>query len=502
MSQLLKQRIRIDSIGEQFIGTTCVVAGWVVTARWQAQRTFIKLSDSAKSKLAPLQIVCQQDTLEKASYFEPLAQITAGTSIVFKGQIIKSPAKGQLIEMQADEFFIFGKVLDPTGYPLAKGTWTPEALRQTPHLECHSLYKASIYSIRSVLMRSTELFFELTGYGKRDMPLITFSECEGGCQPMQMTLTLTSGKVCDIPVTDKCMVDFKKDFFGKKAYATVSAQLELETQLPLGDSYTVTRAVRGEPSMTTKHLTEFTMIELEKVFSVDATDIMKISEEYIKFCIEFTLRECAKEFEYISHFYAGDKTDKDAYHTKRVSTLLDYIKTPFVRITHAQAVEMMLAEKQDTFSVIPCYYEDLCTEHEKWIVRNFKKPVIVTRFPKAVKAFYMPVISETQQESHGVEHVDSFDILVPGVGELVGGSQRIHNASELKARIAELGLDPKPLDFYISLRETGTIPHGGMGIGFERLIKFFIGVDEEGSDKISVKDCVPFPRFIGCGKDA
>jgi asparaginyl-tRNA synthetase len=258
--------------------------------------------------------------------------------------------------------------------------------------------------------------------------------------------------------------------------------MELETQLPLGDVWTVTRAVRGEPSQTSKHLCEFSMIEFEKRFSSSAEDIIQMSEKCIKHCIQYTLSTCVRELSLLE-----TKLGKPI-----VSKLEKYLHTPFVRITHAKAVEMIHQQKE-LFNVIPSYADDLSSEHEKFIVDHFQLPVVVQKYPKLVKAFYMPVVKETLDESHGVEHVDSFDILVPEIGELVGGSQRIHDADQLIDRIRELGLDEKPLEFYIELRRIGTIPHGGMGMGFERLVRFVTGVD-------SVKDCVPFPRYMGCGK--
>ncbi|NBX74984.1 MAG: asparagine--tRNA ligase [Proteobacteria bacterium] len=457
-----------------------VVSGWILTARWQKKVIFIKLSDCHRSKLNPLQVVC-----DKQIFGDSLDHLSAGCSLLVKGKIVKSPGKGQEFELVASEIYVYGNVADPASYPLAKADLPFESMRLLPHLECHTPEKASVYLIRSVLMESLEEFFKLNNYTKTDMPLITFSECEGGCQPMQATLLLTSGKMTDIPQkAGSNDVDFSKDFFGSKSSLTVSAQMELETQLPLGNVWTVTRAIRGEPSQTTKHLCEFTMIELEKAFSSSAQDIIQISESCIKYCIEQALKKCDPQLTFLEN-----KLGKSIK-----SDLTKYLTEPFVRITHAQAVEM-IQKNPEKFLTVPTFSDDLSSEHEKYIVDHYQLPVVVCKYPKAVKAFYMPVVSETLEESHGVEHVDSFDILVPGTGELVGGSQRIDSESELMERINELGIDPKPLEFYINLRRTGSIPHGGMGMGFERLVKFVTGVD-------SVKDCVAFPRFVGCNKSA
>lgn len=484
VQQLLKERKSLDNVNANwttFQNESVVVCGWILTARWQKTLVFMKLTDSHKSKLNPVQVVC-----DKKQFGESLEYLSAGSSLMVKGKIVNSPGKGQPFEILADEVYILGKVSNPSSYPLAKADLPIESLRTIPHLECHTPEKAAIYSIRSELMRALEEFFNKNDYTKVDMPLITFSECEGGCQPMQATLFLTSGKLSDVPLktgtTGTNDIDFSKDFFGSKSCLTVSAQMELETQLPLGNVWTVTRAIRGEPSQTTKHLCEFSMIELEKAFSVSADDIIEISEKCIKFCIKHVLETCNAQLTFLEQ-----KLGKNVKQELQI-----YLITPFVRITHAQAVEM-IQDHADRFTSVPTFADDLSSEHEKYIVDYYQLPVVVKKYPKAVKAFYMPVVQETLEESHGVEHVDSFDILVPGTGELVGGSQRIDNEADLVARIKELNLDQAPLDFYVELRRTGSVPHGGMGMGFERLVKFITGVD-------SVKDCVQFPRFVGCNK--
>lgn len=498
LDELLGQIVELDTIDDSFIGKTITIAGWVHTARWQKKLIFVKLSDSTESKMEPFQIIFQQS--QDPMYFDELTKVARGAGLVIKGKIVASPASGQKLEMQGKQYYVTGHVTDPEHYPLAGSASTNiELLRSLSHLECHSQHKSAIYKIRSSLMKATELFFESKRYTKVDMPLITFSECEGGCQPMQATLLLTENSKSKIPtktqitksmdglstiVTETDIVDFSKDFFETKASLTVSAQLELETQLPLGNVWTVTRAIRGEPSQTTRHLCEFSMIEIEKKFSRSAKDIMDISEEFIKFSLKYVIENCPKQLAFL----------KDISHKTKLEK---YISDPFVRITHAQAVEMMLQDVKDskvTFQSLPAYDEDMGSEHERYLVDiKYSHPVIVMRYPKAVKAFYMPVLEETLEESHGVEHVDSFDILVPDVGELVGGSQRIYKLEELESRIDELRLDKEPLQFYIDLRKYGSCPHGGCGIGFERLVKFATGAD-------SVKDCVPFPKYLGCGK--
>lgn len=476
------QPIPIDRLDKSLVGKTVIVWGWVRTSRHQKNIGFVKMFDSATSEV---QVVIDY----KSKKFSDITrQIQTGWTIEVSGVFKDSPGPGQPFEINADKIEVFGDVGDQATYPMAKTDHTMEYLRQHPQLECRDLKKATIYSLRSEIMKLTHEFYHDQGFHEAVMPLITFSECEGGCQPMQCTLLLSDKKHSSVPrvtqqskdgiKTEVDEIDFSKDFFGSRAFLTVSGQLELETQLPLGPVYTITTAVRGEPSMTTKHLCEFRMLEIE-MLSRSSNDIINVTERYIKHILSTLLAGYGPQLKYLeSVFEQGlvEKLDKCA-------------KTPFVRTTHAECVTILLHQQEKVFDILPSYSEDLETEHERYLVDvHFKSPVVVTRYPKKIKAFYMPVIQESEDESHGVEHVDCFDILVPGLGELVGGSQRIHKLDELEHRINELGLDRVALEFYIDLRRKGTIPHGGMGLGIERLVKYITGAP-------SVRDCVPFPRF-------
>jgi asparaginyl-tRNA synthetase len=477
----------IISISSESIGTTITICGWVETARFSKKTAFIKLYDSWKTHLEPIQIVFQIVPVES----DELLKLTTGDSIKITGQVVKSPKEGQQIELHATSYQILGKVYDPSTYPIAKTDLTLTHLRKFPHLECQSVTKSAIYGIRHTLKHAIELFFEQKGFTKTDMPLITFSECEGGCDPLQVTLHLTSGKTDMIPVIQKSTeIDFREDFFAKKAFLTVSGQLELETHQFLGPVYTETRAVRGEPSDTTKHLGEFTMIEMEIPFIESAKDVSSVSEQLIQFCIKYVLEDkyCSKALDLLAK--------KQEIPIKKLLT--DYSEKPFQTITHRGAVSLlkkMVEEKKVEFTKMPAYDEDMGTEHERFLADvHFAHPVIITQYPKDVKSFYMPVIDKfTTPEGKVIEVVDCFDIIVPGVGELVGGSARIHKYEELIERITSAGMDIDPLQFYVDLRKCGSVPHGGMGMGFERLIKFITCVD-------SVRDCVAYPRYYKSGK--
>lgn len=481
MSLSKRERIWIKNIDDSMIGKELTIFGWVMTCHAHRNVAFVWLADDTSSRLKPIQAVFD---LKKRSDFSEIRSVTKGWSIGLRGKIVKSIGSQQSFEIQVSEYEIFGKVSDPSTYEMAKDDYPLEYLRGIPHMECHSTLKSAIYSVRGALMEATELFFTNEHFKKVDMPLITMSQCEGGANPAQVTNFLKSQMLGDVPTKkDSTEIDFTKDFSGCANYLTVSAQLELETQLPLGNVWTETRATRFEPSMSTKHLACFSMIEAELSFIDSANDLINITEKAIKFCIQYVLDRCNGELEYI---------EKQLGKPDHITKLNEYVKTPFIRITHADAVTMMLSEPTDTFLVLPKYDEDLSTEHENWLTEKYKLPVFVSKYPKKVKSFYMPVVTESEEESHGVEHVDSYDLLVPDVGELVGGSRRIHDLAELEMRISELGLDRKPLEFYISLRKDGTVPHGGWGWGHERFVKLLAGVG-------SVKDCVPFPYYVGCG---
>lgn len=486
----------IISITSEDIDKQITVKGWVDTARFSAKTAFLKIYDSWRSHLAPLQIVFDLTKLTSEQKTD-LTKITSSCSISVTGTLVSSPKPAQPFELQGTSFKIIGFVTDPATFPIAKADLSMEHLRCHPHLECFSQSKSAIYGIRSLLLEAFEKFFREHEFTKTDMPLITFSECEGGCQPMQATLLLTSGDVSDIPVLDKSSkvdfskVDFSKDFFGSKASLTVSSQLELETHLPLGKVWTMTRAVRGEPSATTRHLAEFSMLEIELPFIESAQDVFQMSEKLIIKSIEYVLSDKygSIALEMLSKKFSVDIKQK----------LTDYISKPFEIITHRDAVTLLLELEKDgkvSFEKSPDYSDDMTTEHERYLTDvYFKHPVIITQYPKEVKAFYMPVVGSFTSPTSGkqVDYVDCFDILVPGVGELVGGSARIDEYSELVERIDELGLEKKPLEFYSDLRKYGSVKHGGMGMGFERLIKFITFAD-------SVKDCVAFPRFFRSGK--
>lgn len=475
----MSKYVSISSISSSLVGQSIQLKGWIDSIRFSKKTIFVKLYDSWRSHLIPFQIVFDLTKFSEEQKLN-LSKLSASCSICVSGILIESPKAAQPFELQASEFKIYGLISDPATFPIAKIDLSLEYLRTYPSIECLSLTKSVIYGIRSIILQSIEKFFEKEEFTKTDMPLITFSECEGGCQPLQVTQYFSSGELKDIT-----KIDFSKDFFGRKAFITVSSQLELETQLPLGKVWTMTRAVRGEPSLTSRHLAEFSMLEFEIPFIESAKDVRDITEKLIQNIISYVLDDKYGKLalEYLSKKHSLPIIEK----------LTGFIKKPFDVISHRDAVSLLLKqqiEKKITFVKSPEYSDDLGTEHERYLADvYFAHPVIVTEYPKNVKAFYMPV-SGTFEAPDGkhIEYVDCFDILVPGIGELVGGSARIHELDELEKRIYDIGLSPQPLEFYTLIRKYGTQKHGGMGLGLERLVNLITCAG-------SVRDCVAYPRF-------
>lgn len=488
------EKIRIADITESLIGTDIVVCGWVESKRFYSKKlAFFDVYDCATSHLTPLQIVCGEQTIcsgtigGQSDNVENIERIHSGSSIIACGKIVAPGKKStQKFEMKVEAIHLIGGVDDTENIPIYHHTKIPlDSLYLThAHIEGYHQYKACVYKIREIVIRAMREYFVSQNFIEVSLPTLTKSECESGCQPGRVTSAPLA------PLTQSA-AQFP-ELMGCNTYLTVSAQLHLETQRHLGNTYTITRAMRFEPSQTKRHLIEFDMLEFEEWFIDSSYYISNRSEELIKYVLKCVLCNCNDQLKFLESYYRESETfGTDLSKEPLRTTLKRYLAEPFVRISHADVVTMIKQEKTHKFEKILDYGDDLGSEHEKYICSKFDVPVIVKKYPKAVKAFYMPVIEETEDESHGVEHVDSFDILVQGI-ELVGGSKRIHDESELVSRIKEIGLDQEPLEFYIDLRRKGTAPHGGMGLGIERLVMIATGAP-------GVKHCRPFPRFPGCG---
>ncbi len=457
-------RTLISTLTEKDLNKTVTINGWIRTVRDQKQFSFINVYDG--STITGLQVVADQKNV--ADYDTIISQLTIGTAISVTGALVKSPGKEQSVELQAQAITIIG-TCPGEEYPLQKKRHSFEFLREIAHLRPRTNTFGAVTRIRNALAYATHKFFQERSFLYIMTPLITASDCEGAGQMFQVT-TL---KLDQLPKTPAGAVDFSKDFFAKPAYLTVSGQLNLETYCcALGNVYTFGPTFRAENSNTTRHLAEFWMIEPEIAFA-DIYDDMDLAESYLKYVLNHVLITCESDMKFFNEFI-----DKQV-----IQRLEHIIQNPFERITYTQAVEILLkATKKFTYSV--SWGCDLQSEHERYLTEEyFKKPTIVTGYPKDIKSFYM------RQNDDG-KTVAAMDILVPGIGEIIGGSQREERLEFLEKRLSELMLNKQDYWWYLELRKYGTMPHAGFGVGFERLVQFATGME-------NIRDVIPFPRYPG-----
>ncbi|MDE6094580.1 MAG: asparagine--tRNA ligase [Muribaculaceae bacterium] len=445
------------SEGAALAGTKVDVKGWVRTRRGNKNVQFVALNDG--STINNLQIVFD---LSKFSDSE-LKPITTGSSIHVQGELVASQGAGQSVEVQAEELEVYGTA--PGDYPLQKKGHTLEFLREKAHLRPRTNTFGAILRIRHALAFAIHKFFNDKGFYYFHTPLITASDCEGAGAQFQVT-TLP---LADLPKDEEGRVDYSQDFFGKLASLTVSGQLEGELgATALGLIYTFGPTFRAENSNTPRHLSEFWMIEPEMAF-YEIADNMDLAEEFIKYCISYALEHCADDIRFLN-----DHFDKEL-----IDRLKFVIDNDFVRLPYTEGVKI-LEESGKKFE-FPVYWGvDLASEHERFLVEeHFKKPVILTDYPKEIKAFYMKLNDDGKT-------VRAMDVLFPKIGEIIGGSQREENLEKLQKRVDELGLTG--MDWYMDTRRYGTVPHSGFGLGFERLVLFVTGMQ-------NIRDVIPFPRY-------
>ena len=457
------KRIRISELltsGDQLVGTKVDVKGWVRTRRGNKNVQFVALNDG--STIKNVQIVFDLATFTE----EQLKPITTGASIHVQGELVASQGKGQSVEVLAQELEIYGTA-SVEDYPLQKKGHTLEFLREKAHLRpCTNTFGA-VLRIRHALAFAVHKFFNDKGFYYFHTPLITASDCEGAGAMFQVT-TLD---VENPPRTEDGKVDYTQDFFGKQASLTVSGQLEGELgATALGCIYTFGPTFRAENSNTPRHLSEFWMIEPEMSF-YEIADNMDLAEEFIKYCISYALEHCADDIQFLN-----DMFDKEL-----IERLHFVINNDFVRLSYTEGIKI-LEESGKKFE-FPVYWGvDLASEHERYLVeQHFKKPVILTDYPKEIKAFYMKLNDDGKT-------VRAMDVLFPKIGEIIGGSQREESYDKLVARIEELNIPMKDMWWYLDTRRFGTVPHSGFGLGFERLILFVTGMQ-------NIRDVIPFPRY-------
>jgi len=445
------------------LGQEHTVKGWIKTVRSQKNLTFIEVNDG--SSFGNLQVIVEAGLqgLEKI-----LPNIATGASIAVTGVIAESPGQNQALELHANTIKILGTA-EAEGYPLQKKRHSFEFLRTIAHLRPRTNTFGAVARVRNALAFATHSFFQQRGFLYINPPIISTSDCEGAGEMFRVT-TLD---LKNVPTTPDGQVDFSKDFFGTPTFLTVSGQLNAEAYAcALSDVYSFGPTFRAEKSNTARHLAEFWMIEPEMAFA-ELEDNMECAESFIKYVIKFVLENCADDMKFFNEFIDPGVIDR----------LQKVVQTPFERATYTYAVRV-LQKSGKKFEFPVEWGQDLQSEHERYLTEEFfQKPVILTDYPRKIKAFYM-------RDNHDGKTVAAMDVLVPKIGEITGGSQREERLDILEQKIREFGLDPKPYWWYLELRKYGSVPHSGFGTGFERLIRFVTGLD-------NIRDVIPFPRFPG-----
>lgn len=447
---------------EEFKDSKVQVSGWVRTIRVSKNFGFIELNDGTFFK--NLQIVIEQDKLEN---FTAVSKLNVGAAITVSGDFVLTPEAKQPFELKADNVIIDG---DSTpDYPLQKKRHSFEFLRTQAHLRPRTNTFSAVFRIRSLIAYAIHRFFQERGFVYVHTPIITASDCEGAGEMFKVT-TLD---LDNIPKKEDNTVDYSKDFFSKPANLTVSGQLNVETYcMAFKNVYTFGPTFRAENSNTTRHAAEFWMIEPEIAFA-DLKDDMALAEDMLKYIINYCLENAPEEMEFFGKFI-----DKEL-----MERLNNVINNDFAHVTYTEAIEI-LRKNKDKFEYPVEWGCDLQTEHERYLTEEvFKRPVFVTDYPKEIKAFYMKLNDDKKT-------VAAMDLLVPGIGEIIGGSQREERYDVLLQRMNELGLNPDDYKFYLDLRKYGTNKHAGFGLGFERAVMYITGMG-------NIRDVLPFPRTVG-----
>ena len=460
MKEILRTKVR-DLLNMK-AGQEVLAKGWVRTKRGNKEIVFVALNDG--STIKNIQIVIDKN----ADTETILPKITTGACIGVKGNLVESVGSGQAVEIHADEITLYGPC-DPVRYPLQKKDTSLEYLRTVAHMRPRTNTFGAILRLRSQMAYAIHEYFHKKGFVYLNTPLITTSDCEGAGQMFQVT-TLDLNNV---PKSKKGTPDYSKDFFGKQASLTVSGQLEGELgATALGEIYTFGPTFRAENSNTPRHLAEFWMVEPEMAF-YDITDNMDLAEDFIKHLVKYALDNCYDDIQFLN----------DRYDNELIERLKSVISTEFVRLEYTEGIKILEeAVKNGVQFEYPVYWGvDLQSEHERYLVeKHFGKPVILTGYPKEIKAFYM------KQNEDG-KTVRAMDVLFPKIGEIIGGSEREADFEKLETRIDEIGSGHRALEWYLDTRRFGSGPHSGFGLGFERLLLFVTGM-------ANIRDVIPFPR--------
>mmetsp|Transcript_4146 Transcript_4146/g.7260 ORF Transcript_4146/g.7260 Transcript_4146/m.7260 type:complete len:522 (+) Transcript_4146:91-1656(+) len=494
----VKEIIELPNQGEELVDTDVVVCGWSRTVR-EAQKgtlAFIELTDG--SCQGNLQVVCNKETT--SGFEEVVSAGGTGASFKVKGTLIASPAKGQKVELKANEVIVLGNI-DQNEYPLKKtgkksAGHSVEFLRDVAHLRARTNLFGAVARVRNACAQAVHQFYNERGFLYVHTPLITGSDCEGAGEMFAVTTLLSAAEKNggQLPLVDEATakkfatdekppkigdVNYKSDFFGRPTFLTVSGQLNVETYAcGLSDVYTFGPTFRAENSNTSRHLAEFWMIEPELSFATLEDDI-NLAEDFLKFVTHYVLENCSNDIDFFDA--RVEKGLRERLH--------NVLATPFQRLTYTEAIDILLDPehlKAGKFEVKPHWGIDLGSEHERYLSEVvYKKPVVLTDYPADIKAFYM---RQNELDSEGRLTVQAMDILVPRIGEIIGGSAREERLDKLESRIEAMGLEKEDFSWYCDLRRFGTVPHAGFGLGFERLIMFVTGVN-------NIRDTIPFPRY-------
>ena len=451
--------------GEIAFDTTVTIKGWVRNRRdSKGGFSFLVMHDG--SCFDAIQVIAD-DSLE--NYEDEIKHLTTGCSAIITGKLVKSGGQGQSCEIQASAVEVTGMVEDPETYPVQPKRHTMEFLREVAHLRPRTNTFSAMTRVRNTLAQAVHRFFHQNGFFWISTPIITASDCEGAGDLFRVTQL----DLANLPMTDKGAVDYSKDFFGKETYLTVSGQLNVETHaMALSKVYTFGPTFRAENSNTTRHLAEFWMIEPEVAFN-NLSDNADLAEDFLKFVFKAVLNENPDDMQFFDQFVQKGVIER----------LESFQNDSFARVEYTDAIEILQKSGQN-FEYKPEWGADLQTEHERYLTeKHFKKPTVIMNYPKSIKPFYMHCNDDDKT-------VAAMDVLVPGVGELIGGSQREARVDVLLERMKEHHLNLEEYKWYIDLRRYGTAPHAGFGLGFERLVSYVTGIN-------NIRDVIAFPRTPG-----
>jgi len=457
--------IKAALTGQADIGESVTVQGWVRTRRdSKAGISFININDG--SCFNSIQVVAPS---ELPNYNDEVLKLTAGCAVKCGGVLVESKGRGQTVEIQATAVEVVGWIADPDSYPIQPKKHTFEFLREVAHLRPRTNTFGAVTRVRHSAAQAIHRYFHEHGYYWINTPIITAADAEGAGDMFRVsTLDLMN-----LPRGEDGAIDFTRDFFGRETFLTVSGQLNVEGYcLALSKVYTFGPTFRAENSNTSRHLAEFWMVEPEIAFA-DLDALASLAEDILKFVFAAVLDECADDMAFFAQ-----QIEPEA-----VSRLERIISTPFIKIDYSEAIEILKASGV-RFEFNPEWGLDLQTEHERYLTeKHFRAPVVVKNYPTEIKAFYMRLSDDGRT-------VAAMDVLAPGIGEIIGGSQREERLSVLERRMEELGLDKNTYDWYLDLRRYGTVPHAGFGLGFERLVSYITGLS-------NIRDVIPYPRVPG-----